>query len=121
MMGRREVGLWYDEIEDFLLYVDFVGAYGCVHESSVNADERSLRFFDSHLTCTVWVYTFVVEYFPAIEQIESLYQLCHLRVVDHRDIEQSVVGHGAGCEPISLCIAYAYCHHLSVDDISIDE
>ena len=120
MMCGWELNLWYDEIEDFLFNGDFIGSYGCVHESSVDTDKRAFCFFDSHLTCAVRVYTFVIENFSAIEQVESFYQLCHLGVVDHRDIKQSVVGHCAGCEPIPLCVSYAHRHHLSIDDICID-
>ena len=62
----------------------------------------------------------MVEYFPAIEQIESLEELRHFGVINHRHVEQAVVGHRIGCEPISRGIANGHRHHLAFQLIVVD-
>ena len=57
----------------------------------------------------------VVEEAACEEQPQSLEELSSGRVVYHRDVEQSAVGHRAGCLSVAVSIAYADGHHRAVD------
>ena len=85
---RMEPSTGYDEVDDLLFHIYLERSYGRIHQTSVDADESPFCFFHDDFRCSEGVHAFMVKDFPNEEQIESFDKLRHLRVVDHRDIEQ---------------------------------
>ena len=103
-----------EEVYHFLLHRHCERSYGCIHESSVNADEGFLRLKNVHLTRAVWMHAAMIEELTAQEQIYAFKELCHLRVIHHRHIELPVVRHRIGSLPVTERIANAYGHHIAL-------
>lgn len=110
----------HKEIHNFLLHGYSERTDGLVHESSVDAHECLACLENLYLACTIRMHTLVVEKLATQEEVEAFEELCHLRVVDHAHVEQSVVGHGVGRLSIAGGVAYAHGHYAALDVVVVD-
>ena len=75
---------------------------------------------ESYLACAVGMNAARVEELAAQEEIPSLKELGNLGMIDHRHIEQTVVGHGVRSLSVAEGIAHTHRHHLALYLVIID-
>ena len=109
-----------EEVDNLLLDIDFERPDGCVEQSAVHSHHGVDGLVDEYFLCPVGVYGAMVEELAGEEQVESLDELRHLRVVDDGDVEHAIVGYGVGCLPVSACTADADGHHAALDTLGVD-
>ena len=110
----------YEEVNYLLLNADGERTYGGVHHAAVDAHHCMVGLQDFHLLRAIGMHGAVVEELASHEEIDALEELRHLWVVDHRDVELSVVGHGVGCLAVAEGVANADGHHLSLHLVGVD-
>ena len=110
----------YQEIDNFLYHCHLEWSNRCVHQSAVNPDQRMLRLLDHDLFGPVWMDASVIQEFSLDKEIESLKELCHFGMINHRYIQQAVIGYGIRSLSVALTVAHADGHDLTLDHIRID-
>ena len=61
----------------------------------------------------------MIEEFTTNKHVDAFKQLSHLRMINHRDIKQTIVRHGIRSLTVSLTVAYTHGHHLTLYLIGI--
>ena len=110
----------YEEVDNLLLDIDFERPDGCVKQSTVYSHHSVDGLVDEYFLCPVGVYGTMVEELAREEQVESLDELRHLRVVNHGDIEHAIIGNGVGRLPVASCASDAYRHDATLDTLGVD-
>jgi len=109
-----------EEVDDLLLYPHLEGSHGTVPQTAIDANQRLGYLVESYLACAVGMNAARVEELAAQEEIPSLKELGNLGMIDHRHIEQTVVGHGVGSLSVAEGIAHTHRHHLALYLVIID-
>lgn len=96
-----------------------VAALGRPHEPSVDAHQGVLGLAHLHLVGAVGMDVAVVEEATREQKPDACEELGHLGVVDYGNVEQPVVGHGAGRLAVTWAAAHAHGHHLAAGALRV--
>ena len=76
-----------------------------------------MGILEEHFPGTIGVNALMIEELSTKEEVYALKELGHLRMVNHRNIEHTIIRHGIRSLTITEAVAYTYRHHLTPDDI----
>ena len=91
----------YKEVDDFLLDADAEGTGRGLHEATVDSNHCFPGFVDEDFASAVGMDGTVVQEAARYQKPDALNELHHFGMIDHRDVEHAVVGHGVGCLSIA--------------------
>ena len=97
-----------EKVDDLLLYPHLEGSHGTVHQTAIDANQRLGYLVESYLARAVGMNAARVEELAAQEEIPSIKELGNLGMIDHRHIEQAIVGHGVGSLSVAKGIAHTH-------------
>ena len=73
-----------------------------------------------YFASTVRMHALMIEELSLYKEIDTFKKLRHLRVIDHRYIEQSIIWHSIRGLPVARRIAYTHRHYPALNHIRID-
>ena len=63
------------------------------------------------------MHTLMIQELTLHKEVNTLEELRHLRMINHRNIQQSIVWHGIRSLSVTRCITDAHGHYPALDDI----